>query len=297
MSPDDELPTGTAVAEPEVEDEAVPQAEEPADEVVPAEEEVDPGQAVLDALAELEEANPELAQKLRERYQPDETAFDEERFREELGQSKEQRQNYLIQTYRSQQAWLPQQVAQAGLGWFDEEVAKPLAEQAKKLRDEGAGELQLPRQQFAEVLSEAAQEARSAERAFNTAAFVSSAMDAIEDHQAWRHVPRAQRQDIRKAFGAKPPNEAVALAIKTLADAAIAAAPENVKAEAKAEADKTLKQAEAMKKLLDAVGSNGARKLRGGGTPGSGKSDDELLADRKTPISKIEEILKRQGKL
>ena len=252
-----EVEEPTPAVPPEQEQEAPPEGEAPDSGAPPADEAEEPELSLADALKQLAEADPEKAVELREALGLSESP--EQIIEWELEQSRQERSGQTPWAIQNEQA--QEQRAAADIAQYVNSLNPAIKDRLERVLEGklDAGELSLNGPEIVRGLMPLLQHAMEARRYSAWTAARVSIREAVEEHPVYRHMSKDEREQFRAALQAWDLGTATQWALQ----AAMRAAPEEVKKAAQADADKKLKGAAAYQNVMTALGKNG-RKVTAG---------------------------------
>ena len=231
--------------------------EEPDSGALPADEAEEPELSLADALKQLAEADPEKAAELREALGLSESP--EQIIEWELEQARQERSGQTPWAIQNEQA--QEQRAAADIAQYVNSLNPAIKDRLERVLEGklDASELSLNGPELVKGIMPLLQHAMEARRYSAWTAARVSIREAVEEHPVYRHMSKDEREQFRAALQAWDLGTATQWALQ----AAMRAAPEEVKKAALADADKKLKGAEAYQNALAALGKNG-RKVTAG---------------------------------
>ena len=323
MSPDDPEDGAVAIAPPDPppEEEAVPASEQ--EQVVPEEEPTDSGaagpeeeapeekgeegapgiDAIMEAIDDLAERDPEAAQRLRAKYTPE--GADEQLARTAAETRATSRQTTLGQIANVAVGYVGDALKTKHINPIVQRAADAAKKKAEVLVKEAmtstepvaVGDL-VDVNALAEEVAKVANEGQGLRGSWQ-AATTQGAVDDVLDLPAVQRLMSKEQQDaVAQTYeaarsGQMSPHEALAWRVSIALNAAVAAAPEEIKRVAVEDAEKQVELEKTRHKTLELLGTGNGQKARRGDTPKT-ISDKDLLADPTTPVEKLMEIRARQ---
>jgi len=292
-------PAETSPSSAETEEQAVPATEQeqgakeeapdsgaggPEEEAAPEGEEKKPSydrSEITDRLDALAEADPELAEELRKKFAPPDAEEQQAKVQMETNQAT--RQQRVSQAAGQAFQYLGQNVDQGIDEWavglegnLQADIAELIKKQQESTDPVSVGGL-LDTRTMRDQLKSYIQQAQVTYGNWRESSIAHMLMTVLEQSSAHQHLTTEQREQVKQAQQMSSLEESLAVQVMIHLQASDNSSDETFKVKTKKEIEQELGLVQKSQELLEKLGNGARARPARGGSPGGGRTDDELV--------------------